>query len=277
MKLDTGFMSAAAVLIAMTAVAAPQGGGSGGSSGNPGTSSASGGSSGSTGGSSGSMGGTSGGMHDSMGSSSGSMQDSSSSHMGGAMGAASGGQLTGDERRFLMEAASAGMLEIQAGKMAAQQARDPQAKAYAERMVREHTRNSQKLTSIAQAHGITPPEKLMPKHQAMLDKLQRAKTGEFDQAYGRLMDTSHKDTVQSYQSAQKTVKNPQLAAYIQESLPVLQEHHADAKQLPGSQGSRQALGGSQGRGPSASDRKGSPDNTNGRDQRQPDRETTGRP
>ena len=104
-----------ALVIAMTAVAAPQGGGSGGSSGNPGTSSASGGSSGSTGGSSGSMGGTSGGMHDSMGSSSGSMQDSSSSHMGGAMGAASGGQLTGDERRFLMEAASAGMLEIQAG------------------------------------------------------------------------------------------------------------------------------------------------------------------
>jgi len=138
------------------------------------------------------------------------------------------------------------MLEIQAGQLAQQQAQDPEARAYAQRMVQEHTRNSQKLMSLAQSKGIAPPRELTSKHQAMLDKLQRAQGAQFDEAYGKLMAASHKDTLQTFERAQKKVQDPQLSAYIRETLPTLQDHHAEAKTLPGAGRARQAMGGSAG-------------------------------
>lgn len=141
-----------------------------------------------------------------------------------------------------MDAASAGMLEVEAGRLASTRAQDPQLKSYAQRMVTEHTQNNQKLMSIAQSKGVTPPSQLDAKHQAMLDKLQRAQGSEFDQQFAQLMDKSHQEAVQKFERAQNQVKDTQLKSYISSTLPTLHEHHRMAQSLPGAKGSKQAMG-----------------------------------
>lgn len=149
-----------------------------------------------------------------------------------------------------MEAASAGMLEVEAGRLASTRAQDPQLKSFAQKMVTEHTQNNQKLMSIAQAKGVTPPNSLDSKHQAMLDKLERAQGAQFDQQFAQLMEKSHEDTAQRFERAQSQVQDSQLKAYIQSTLPTLHEHHRMAQSLPGAKGSKQAMseGGSSGSG-----------------------------
>jgi putative membrane protein len=207
-KMHTGLMSAAALLLSAAALAAPQGtpGGTG-----PMGQSSSATQSGSTG--------------------------SGSSSMRGSSGASSSSQLDSQDRKFIMEAASAGMFEVQAAQLAQSKAQDPSAKSYAQQMLQDHQRNNQQLMQIAQTKGVTPPTKLEAKHQAMLSKLQNASASDFDKQYGKLMDQSHQDTLKLFQRGEKQVKDTELKSYIAQTLPKLEQHHQQAASLPGATGS----------------------------------------
>jgi putative membrane protein len=212
-KMHTGLMSAAALLLSAAALAAPQG------------------TSGSSGGSMG-------------GSPSGSAPqgaDSGSASMRGSSGSGSE-QLASADRKFVLEAASAGMFEVQAAQLAQTKAQDSAAKSYAKQMIQDHEKNNRQLMQIAQSKGITPPTRLEAKHQSMLTKLQKADGDEFDEQYGKIMDQSHRDTVQLFERGQKQVQDMELKSYISQTLPTLHRHHEQAASLPGGKGasSRQA-------------------------------------
>lgn len=221
-KMHTGLMSAAALLLSAAALAAPQG-------------------------TSGSSGGSMGGSSSSSASQSGAMgSGSGSSSMRGS--AAGSEQLSSADRKFIMEAASAGMFEVQAAQLAQTKAQDSSAKSYARQMIQDHEKNNQQLMQIAQSKGVTPPTKLDAKHQAMLTKLQKADGDDFDRQYGKIMDQSHRDTVQLFERGQKQVKDTELKSYISQTLPTLHQHHEQAASLPGGKGgsTRQAEAGGSG-------------------------------
>lgn len=238
-KMHTGPMSAAALLVSAAALASPQG---------------------TSGGSGGSMGGSSSGSSASQSSPQGAMGGSSAAR--GSSSMSSDAQLSSADRKFIMDAASAGMFEVQAAELAQSQAQDPGAKSYARQMIQDHGKNNQQLMQIAQSKGVTPPTKLDSKHQAMLTKLQNAAGADFDQQYGKIMDQSHKDTVSLFERGQKQVKDTELKSYISQTLPTLQKHHEQAASLPGGKsgstrqaeagGTRGSTGSSSGSGSSSS-------------------------
>ncbi len=162
---------------------------------------------------------------------------SSSSSMRGSSGASSSSaQLGSADRKFIDDAASAGMFEVQAAQLAQSKAQDSQNKTYAQQMIADHEKNNQQLMQIAQTKGVSPPTKLEAKHQALLAKLQKAEGADFDKQYGRIMDQSHKEAVQLFERGEKQVKDSELKSYISQTLPTLHQHHEQAASLPGAKG-----------------------------------------
>ena len=69
------------------------------------------------------------------------------------------------DRKFINEAASGGMAEIQLGQLALKQGSSDAVKQYAQHMIDEHTRVNKELMAIATQKGVTPPKAIAPKHE----------------------------------------------------------------------------------------------------------------
>ncbi len=131
------------------------------------------------------------------------------------------------DTQFINDAASGGMFEIEASKLALTRSTDPKIKDFAKHMVDEHTKNAAMLKKVAMSKGAVVPTKLAPAEQKMLDELKAEKAGkDFDDAYCKAMLNSHKDAVGKYMGAKDDVADSDLRAYAATSLPTLQ-HHTD--------------------------------------------------
>jgi putative membrane protein len=75
----------------------------------------------------------------------------------GSMQNTSSGMLSSDDRKFVMEAAHGGMMEVQLGRMAADKATNADVKQFGQRMVDDHSRANSELMALASQKGITLP------------------------------------------------------------------------------------------------------------------------
>lgn len=65
--------------------------------------------------------------------------------------------LSSDDRKFIMDAAHGGMLEVQLGRTAVDKATNPDVKQFAQRMVDDHSKANAELAQLASQKGITLP------------------------------------------------------------------------------------------------------------------------
>lgn len=98
---------------------------------------------------------------------------------------------TEQDKTFLTRASQADYDEIKLSELAADKATEPAVKAFANRMVTDHTNLEQQMKPFAEKWGLTPADHLDPEHQAIYDKLQGLSGKEFDKAYMRAMDKDH--------------------------------------------------------------------------------------
>ncbi|MFB9861733.1 DUF4142 domain-containing protein [Rufibacter immobilis] len=132
---------------------------------------------------------------------------------------------------FMMTAASSNMLEIQAGKLAAQKATNADVKKFAQMMVDHHTKANQEMMTLASQMKVTLPKTLMPPHQAMMDKL-NSKTGkDFDEEYMDAMETAHDMDIAMFQMKSNNAETPAVKAMATKTLPMLQSHKKMATAL----------------------------------------------
>jgi putative membrane protein len=136
-------------------------------------------------------------------------------------------------RNFFETAASAGQFEIEAGKLAQAKGTSPEVKAYAARMVEDHTKAAKDLGKLAADKGATLSPSLLRRHEKMLDHLKKAEVGkDFDGAYRREMIASHKEAVSLFDEASKDSADADVKAFAAKALPVLQHHGSMAHDLP---------------------------------------------
>ena len=95
---------------------------------------------------------------------------------------------------FVMKAAQGGMTEVQLGQLAADKGTSQDVKDFGSKMVVDHGKANDELKSIASSKGITVPDKLDAKHQAMVDKQTGLSGAAFDKAYVAAMVKGHKET-----------------------------------------------------------------------------------
>ena len=130
---------------------------------------------------------------------------------------------------FAMKAAQGGMAEVKLGQLAAEKASDPDVKAFAQKMVDDHSKANDQLKSVASAENMTLPTDLDAKDQSEYQKLSQLSGPAFDKAYMKGMVKDHETDVKEFQKEANSGKDPQLKQFASTTLPILQSHLDMAK------------------------------------------------
>ncbi len=146
-----------------------------------------------------------------------------------------------DSEEFVEKAGAAGAAEVEAGKLAAQKATDAEVKAYAQKMVADHTKANKELMAAAQGKNIEVPTEPDLLHKGMIKKLDmQAADADFDHDYMEQMVRDHEATIELFQKASTDQGvDPEFRALAKKTLPKLQEHLKEAKRLEAKLAQRQ--------------------------------------
>ncbi len=144
-----------------------------------------------------------------------------------------GAKLARGDRKFIEQAASSGLFELQAAQLAATKATDPAVKRYAAQLADHHGAANGELMSLANSLGLELPPAPKRAMRNQIEKLGKLSGAEFDQAFAQNVGVKeHEKDIKAFQKAARNVKEPQLKAWIDRTLPVLQQHLAAAQNLP---------------------------------------------
>jgi putative membrane protein len=139
--------------------------------------------------------------------------------------------LSGGDRKFVMDAAKGGALEVELGKLAEAQASDAAVKQFGQRMVQDHGKANQELMQLAQSKGISVPTQPEGMHQRVQQRLSKLTGAEFDRAYVKAMVQDHEKDVKEFRRMSKQARDPELKAWTAQTLPTLEEHLRMVKDL----------------------------------------------
>ncbi len=132
---------------------------------------------------------------------------------------------------FIKTAAMDGMAEVEHGELAAKNAGSNDVKAFAQRMVADHTKANDELKTIASQKNVTLPTALDAKHKVMHDKLAKLNGAAFDKAYMTHMVAAHKEAVALFQREAKSGKDSDVKTFAEKTLPTLQDHLKQAQEI----------------------------------------------
>jgi putative membrane protein len=113
-----------------------------------------------------------------------------------------------DTREFVNRIGVAGLAEVELGKLASERAMSADVKAFAQMMVRDHSRANGELSKIASQLNIQVPTELDPMHRELADRLSKVKGAEFDREYIAAMVKGHEDAaglLRSFTSADRPI------------------------------------------------------------------------
>jgi putative membrane protein len=135
------------------------------------------------------------------------------------------------DEEFAQKAAEGGLMEVQFGQLAQQQAKDEQVVQFGQRMVQDHGQANEKLISIAEQKALQLPRELPGDMQQKYDEMQQLSGAEFDQAYMDEMVEDHEKDIKLFEQQAEGGKDPDLRAFAEETLPTLRAHLELAKQV----------------------------------------------
>lgn len=135
-----------------------------------------------------------------------------------------------EDRTFVKEAAIGGMSEVELGKIA-QKSENADVKRFADRMIEDHTKANEQLTSIVTGLGVDMPKTLDSEHERMREKLQPLHGKAFDDQYTHDMVEDHSKAVKLFQQEERSGHNTELKQFAQKTLPTLEEHQKMALEL----------------------------------------------
>lgn len=135
------------------------------------------------------------------------------------------------DQKFVKEAASGSMMEIELGRYAQQNAQNPRVKNFGAMMVRDHTKASEELQSIASSKNMTLPTTMEDKHREMMSDIQKKSGMDFDKEYMKGMVDDHEKDVDKYKKHAENGVDPDLKSFASKTLPILLMHQDSAKKI----------------------------------------------
>jgi putative membrane protein len=135
------------------------------------------------------------------------------------------------DAHFAKEAAQGGMAEVKLGQLAQEKGSNDSVKSFGKRMVDDHSKAGEKLKEVASRESITLPSELSAKDQATYDRLSKLSGAAFDRAYARDMVKDHEGDIAAFQKEANAGKNVSLKSFASETLPTLQDHLKQAKEM----------------------------------------------
>jgi putative membrane protein len=137
-----------------------------------------------------------------------------------------------DNVSFAMKASDGNLTEIKMGKCAEDSASNSDVKAFAAKMVKQHSKAQDELKEICKTSKIECPEKLTKEGQEACEKCEKLK-GEknFDAIYIATQIECHEKALKLYEKAAKECESDKLKDYATKTIPTIKEHLTLAKKL----------------------------------------------
>lgn len=135
-----------------------------------------------------------------------------------------------DAEEFVEEASAKGLAEIETARMALSKGTAPEVKAFAQQMIDDHTAANKELAAIAKGKDlqIADDVELMNKAKAFILKQRDGES--FDVAYANNQVSAHEQTIELFREA-VNLRDPELKAFAQKTLPKLEHHLRMAQDL----------------------------------------------
>jgi len=151
-----------------------------------------------------------------------------------ALSAHADGAFNQTDKRFVTDAANAGVYQVQAAQVAAKRAQDPKVQAYARMLVEQREKSNMALEKLAASRSMELPRELEHELRRRVRSLEEDKPEKVDREFVKNigLDDSEKD-IERFQRARERVKDPELKRYIETSLPMLQAQRKQAMSLIG--------------------------------------------
>jgi putative membrane protein len=135
-----------------------------------------------------------------------------------------------DDAAFVVNAANAGMMEVQLGQQAEQKGVAKDVKAYGAMMVKDHTAAGDKLKMLAASKNITVPAAVSPDMQKDIDDFQNKQGKDFDKAYINKMVDDHKKVITLFENESKNGSDTDIRAFADSTLHTLRTHLSKAEE-----------------------------------------------
>lgn len=141
-----------------------------------------------------------------------------------------GQALSTADKDFLMKAAKADMTEAHEGQMAEAQATSADVKSLGQTLDQDHTQNFQQLSALAAKLNFTLPAGINTAKIPAIAQMQRLKGSAFDKTFARDEVAGHKQAIAEFKHEADHATNPDVKAYAQQTVPVLEKHLSMAEQ-----------------------------------------------
>jgi putative membrane protein len=169
-----------------------------------------------------------------------------------AQGSGSGEQKISrhDNTDLIKKLYTSNRMEVEAAKIAQDNAQRDDVKQFAERMEKDHGEMADKLKELADARGATLDEDAaMKQHKAHLDQMENMQGARFDRHYTQMMKQHHEKSAKDVGDALKRAKQTgdhELAQLLENAKTTISEHRTLAKSLDTGKGQRQGRRGDTG-------------------------------
>ena len=133
------------------------------------------------------------------------------------------------DQQFVDKAAQIDMTEAHLGQLAQEKAAAQDVKDYGRELDSDHTANYRKLQLAAQ--GMNVPQGIDAQHNTEINHLSKLSGAQFDRMFRQHMIQGHEQAITLFKNASTELQNQQLKSYASETLPNLQKHLEDARNL----------------------------------------------
>jgi putative membrane protein len=98
-------------------------------------------------------------------------------------------------------------------------------------MITDHSKANDELKQIASTKGAVVPSELSHRENATIERFEKLSGREFEKEYVEHMVKDHKKDAKDFEDAVKDVKDPELKAFAQKTLSVIQQHLRSVQDL----------------------------------------------
>ncbi len=132
--------------------------------------------------------------------------------------------VTGGDLAFMNDAAPGGMAEVELGKLAVSKTQNAEIKAFAQKMIADHSKAGEDLKQLAAQKKVSLPPDVLPAHKQLMEKLSKLSGADFDKEYVKAMVEAHEKDVTAFENVSKTAADADVKAFATKTLPTLKMH-----------------------------------------------------
>jgi len=134
------------------------------------------------------------------------------------------------DRKFILDAAQSGFHEVKMGMLGVERGTNSALKAYAQRILDDHTLSNTEIEALARLKGVTLPDTTKTDNSS--ERLSGLTGTAFDQEFIRESIADHQKNIAAFEKEdQSATSDPDVKEFVHSALPKMRAHLDQAKAL----------------------------------------------